>query len=358
MQRPLRGNSLSAVLAAARAGHGLAALPWYVARESVADGSLRPVLEGYALPSQELHAVYPSPKLVPSKVAGFIALLQAALDERWWEGPTSCLVGVDSGDACRALDAKASGSWGLGICVKLPAAQAPEEACHVPASFSYSSGQLVDISDPLQLAWSGLLLELYRAARELSVAEFPGFAFGHVAAILRFDAGRYTALKFLDPGAVVCTSHVWNDATDTVVDWEQINRHDAVVPTVLAAPGRAFSFHQRTLFAGPGKAIMRDFIERTEHRNNLVIALRDDGEGLWKSLSRYRAGADDRYMERDRLVLQALMPHVVEALRINESLGALAARADADGRASLAVAGLNGALHYVGPRFVELMRLE
>jgi DNA-binding transcriptional LysR family regulator len=82
---PLRSNNLSTVLAAARAGLGLAALPWYVARESVADGSIRPVLEGYALPAQELHAVYPSPKLVPTKVATFIAFLQGALGEDWWQ---------------------------------------------------------------------------------------------------------------------------------------------------------------------------------------------------------------------------------------------------------------------------------
>jgi hypothetical protein len=43
------------------------------------------VLEGYALPSQELHAVYPSPKLVPTKVATFIAFLQGALGEDWWQ---------------------------------------------------------------------------------------------------------------------------------------------------------------------------------------------------------------------------------------------------------------------------------
>jgi DNA-binding transcriptional LysR family regulator len=85
VQGPLRSNNLSAVLAAARAGHGLAALPWYVARESLADGSIRPVLERYALPVQELHAVFPSPKLVPSKVAAFIAFLQQALVDRWWE---------------------------------------------------------------------------------------------------------------------------------------------------------------------------------------------------------------------------------------------------------------------------------
>ena len=40
----LRTNNLSAVLAATRAGMGLAVLPWYVARESVADASLTPVL--------------------------------------------------------------------------------------------------------------------------------------------------------------------------------------------------------------------------------------------------------------------------------------------------------------------------
>jgi DNA-binding transcriptional LysR family regulator len=85
VQGPLRSNNLSAVLAAARAGHGLAALPWYVARESLADGTIVPVLERHALPGQELHAVYPSPKLVPSKVAAFIAFVQHALGDRWWE---------------------------------------------------------------------------------------------------------------------------------------------------------------------------------------------------------------------------------------------------------------------------------
>ena len=82
---PLRSNNLSTVLAAARAGLGLAALPRYVARESLADGSIVPVLEGHALPAQELHAVYPSPKLVPSKVAAFIAFLQEALLDGWWQ---------------------------------------------------------------------------------------------------------------------------------------------------------------------------------------------------------------------------------------------------------------------------------
>lgn len=85
----LRSNNLSALLAGARTGHGIAALPHYVAREALADGSIRQVLEGYTLPTQELHAVFPSPKLVPSKVRTFIDFLQESLADAdglaWWQ---------------------------------------------------------------------------------------------------------------------------------------------------------------------------------------------------------------------------------------------------------------------------------
>jgi DNA-binding transcriptional LysR family regulator len=82
---PLRSNNLSALLAAARAGLGIAILPWYVARESVADGAVKPILERHTLPAQEIHAVFPSPKLVPGKVSSFIEHLRAALEGSWWE---------------------------------------------------------------------------------------------------------------------------------------------------------------------------------------------------------------------------------------------------------------------------------
>jgi DNA-binding transcriptional LysR family regulator len=82
---PLRSNNLSAILAAARAGLGLAILPWYVARESVAEGAVVQVLADVGLPAQEMHAVFPSPKLVPLKVTSFIACLQGELAGEWWE---------------------------------------------------------------------------------------------------------------------------------------------------------------------------------------------------------------------------------------------------------------------------------
>lgn len=81
----LRSNNLSAVLAAARGGLGIAALPRYVAEDSLVSGHVVEVLKDHALPEQEIHAVFPSPKLVPGKVQAFIAYLQGWFGPRWWE---------------------------------------------------------------------------------------------------------------------------------------------------------------------------------------------------------------------------------------------------------------------------------
>ncbi len=81
----LRSNNLSAVLAAARNGLGIAAMPRYVAADSLASGQVLEVLADHSLPEQEIHAVFPSPKLVPGKVQALVAYLQGRFAERWWE---------------------------------------------------------------------------------------------------------------------------------------------------------------------------------------------------------------------------------------------------------------------------------
>ncbi|WP_309680457.1 LysR family transcriptional regulator [Polaromonas sp.] len=85
MSTRLRSNNLSAVLAATRNGLGIAAMPRYVASDSLATGQVVEVLKDHGLPEQEIHAVFPSPKLVPGKVQVLIAFLQGRFGPRWWE---------------------------------------------------------------------------------------------------------------------------------------------------------------------------------------------------------------------------------------------------------------------------------
>ncbi len=86
-----RCNNLSSLLAAAREGFGIAALPLYVAGASIESGDLERLLTAYALPSQEIHAVFPSPKMVPSKVTAFVEHLKAHFARPDWHvaGPAA-----------------------------------------------------------------------------------------------------------------------------------------------------------------------------------------------------------------------------------------------------------------------------
>jgi DNA-binding transcriptional LysR family regulator len=94
---PLRSNNLSALLAAARAGLGLTALPWYVAHDSVRDGVLQPLLTDWTLPAQEIHAVFSSPRMVPTKVSGFVDFLLPYFGGDWWAGGPARAAARDPG---------------------------------------------------------------------------------------------------------------------------------------------------------------------------------------------------------------------------------------------------------------------
>lgn len=83
---PFTSNNLSSILSAARTGMGLAVLPWYVAHQSVKDKVLKPVMEEWSLPTQEIHAVFSSPKHVPTKVSQCIDWLQTRFKGEWWQG--------------------------------------------------------------------------------------------------------------------------------------------------------------------------------------------------------------------------------------------------------------------------------
>ncbi|MDM0037930.1 LysR family transcriptional regulator [Variovorax sp. J22G21] len=83
-----RSNNVSAVLAAARDGLGIAMMPRYVASDSLLLGKVLEVLADHTLAEQEIHAVFPSPKLVPGKVSAFVAFLQGRFAEGWWQAPS------------------------------------------------------------------------------------------------------------------------------------------------------------------------------------------------------------------------------------------------------------------------------
>jgi DNA-binding transcriptional LysR family regulator len=81
---PLRTNDIDSILAAALAGMGVAILPAYLARTAIAREALVPLLSDHTLQPQPMHAVYPSPRLVPTKVLAWIEFMQTQLGDPHW----------------------------------------------------------------------------------------------------------------------------------------------------------------------------------------------------------------------------------------------------------------------------------
>jgi len=80
----LRSNNLSTLLSVTESGLGISILPRYVAASSLRRGSVVEVLADYAVPEQELRAIFASPKLVSNKVRRFIDFLAPRFRGAWW----------------------------------------------------------------------------------------------------------------------------------------------------------------------------------------------------------------------------------------------------------------------------------
>jgi len=81
----LRSNNLSTLLSAVQSNLGIAIVPRYLASPALKSGKVVPILEDYALPEQEIHAVLPSPKFVPQRVAALINFLIPRFKGPWWK---------------------------------------------------------------------------------------------------------------------------------------------------------------------------------------------------------------------------------------------------------------------------------
>lgn len=77
MRATLSINTTPAVLAATLAGAGLAVLPDFLVADHLAAGRLAHVLPSWELPAGGIHAVYPTARFRPPKVAAFVAMLVA-----------------------------------------------------------------------------------------------------------------------------------------------------------------------------------------------------------------------------------------------------------------------------------------
>ncbi|MYM66349.1 hypothetical protein GTP45_05800 [Pseudoduganella sp. FT55W] len=200
---------------------------------------------------------------------------------------------------------------------------------------------------------ASFLLALYRGARTMPTTDFPEFALGLLKGVIRFEKARSTTVELQGEGAVVRAILLHNEPDGMVLDWAEVMRQDKVFHGVRDNLGRTMNYHANSLFAGPDTALMRDYANRYQHRNGVVLMERDPLTGLHDSLALYRVGDADHFSATEQRAMQLLAPHVQEALHINQQT-----QQDAQPHGDLAIAHFDGAVQFCGPAFHALAQLE
>lgn len=203
-----------------------------------------------------------------------------------------------------------------------------------------------------------LLLQLYGAVRECRGAEYVNYAMNLFKPILVYDSARMTTVDLRGGAVLVRESLLFREPDDMLLDWSGIAASDLVMHDALKNLNQTVTFHASSRFPGslPGHTIMRDYAHRYEHRNGAVQIVHDAATGCHIGVSLYRAADDAHFSEAERLAAQQLMPHLAEAIQLNSATRMAPDSGDGHGR--LAIASLNGTLHYCGPAFEALMKLE
>jgi DNA-binding CsgD family transcriptional regulator len=168
---------------------------------------------------------------------------------------------------------------------------------------------------------SELLLNLYRQAWTMPVAEFHEWAIRLTRPVLRFQSACWGVGHFeghsIDSTLVPLTVRTLEIDPQSTSDWISINRADKVIPIALAAQDATCNFHAPTLFSGRDDSVMRDYAHRYGRQCYLITVMRGEPGSIVEWLSLYRPDPDDHYSEDERAQCQLLTHHLGEASKIN-----------------------------------------
>lgn len=201
-----------------------------------------------------------------------------------------------------------------------------------------------------------LLLDLYRYARELTIAEFQDRALRRLQDALPFDKAWWgMARTFPGQDPELHSSFPFNLPSEYADAWEEIKGGDVLAKAVIRDPGISI-YLDRERMRGTGVERLSAQFGFTQAMSTLIA---NPDLNLITFLSVYRDAPQPVFGEDERLFMQCAMPHLVatwntnwisqlEHTRVHSSLT----------RAAVAIADRHGVLLTAEPGFLELARLE
>lgn len=198
---------------------------------------------------------------------------------------------------------------------------------------------------------SRAILQLYRISRDCRPTEFQDAAFEIVKSVVSFDSGMWVTGIVVPEGddAVIHTLHLHNQSMQMIADWRRTMERTSFTQKVIRAAGETLGVSVSEEF-GPSLA---EHARRYNVAHILATATVDAATSLNEIISLWRADAARPFTGDERLMQQALVPHLTESWRINR-MGHLAGASQSacSGAACAAVDG-RGVLHLAEPAFTR-----
>ncbi len=158
----------------------------------------------------------------------------------------------------------------------------------------------------------GLLLDLYRFARELPLADFQRRVLERLSEALPFDSAWW-GMSELD--RELHSSFPFRLPADYVDAWRAIRGHDLMADAVIGTPSVTANFDTARLHATPTFAA---FMDAYGIRQSMCTLLMNPTLNLTTFLSLYRQGPDAQpFSEAERQFKQLVMPHLWAAWTSN-----------------------------------------
>lgn len=202
-------------------------------------------------------------------------------------------------------------------------------------------------------AFSEVLLDLYRTAQTSNPVKFPEYLLRVVNQHVGFDTAM---MGVISTGAAdyfkLYSVHLHNETAACLSEWVQLSTQDILLESTLATRGRARSIELNELALHP---VLHDFASRHKHLHMLGLVANYTSASAQFGMSIRRSDRKRHFSTSEERVLERLMPHMIEAYRINRTLFGkkLLTSAVETYRGSCVFDGA-GVIHYSSEEFLQL----
>jgi DNA-binding CsgD family transcriptional regulator len=203
------------------------------------------------------------------------------------------------------------------------------------------------------------LLNLYRSAQELPVSVFPEAGISIIKKFVEFDMAMYGIISIDEKSSLINHYvHLHNEQMRDSEEWLEIRNIDFVFKNMVKHHGKSISYISHIALSGPDYGPLLDYTIRKKHSNLLTLANTYNDKGLHSAISLRRADKRWQFGTNDNRVLEVLMPHFNEALRINQALFTQRIQAaTSESFRGCFIFDDGGLIHYQDPTFESLSRL-